>query len=123
MNVVDTSGWLAYFAGEQNARQFLTPIQAQDKLIVPAICIYEMSKVILRESDENHLIQVLAVIQKARVVPLTPVISISAAKISMEYKLPMADSIVYATAREFNATVWTQDIDFENLPDVNYIAK
>ncbi len=77
----------------------------------------------LRESDENHLLQVLAAVQKGKVVELTPSLSTAAAKISLKYKLPMADSIIYTTAQQYDATVWTQDIDFEGLPNVNYFAK
>jgi len=123
MNVVDTSGWLEYFEGGQNARDFSAPIKEIKELVVPTICIYEISKVILRESDENHLLQVLAAIQKGQIVVLSPSISTAAAKISLKYKLPMADSIIYATAIQFGATVWTQDIHFKNLPNVNYIQK
>ncbi len=123
MNVVDTSGWLEFFAGGHNAKKFAAPIKAVEDLIVPTICIYEISKVILRESDENHLLQALAVIQKGKIVTLTQSISTAAAKVSLKYKLPMADSIIYTTAIQYNATVWTQDSDFNNLPNVNYIAK
>lgn len=123
MNVVDTSGWLEYFEGGQNAKEFSIPLKETKELVVPTICIYEISKVILRESDENHLIQALAAIQKGRIVDLTSSISTTAAMISLKYKLPMADSIIYTTAKCFNATVWTQDIDFKGLPNVNYIPK
>ena len=123
MNVVDTSGWLEYFEGGKSAKKFSVPIKQFEKLVVPTICIYEMSKVILRESDENHLLQALAAIQKGEVVTLTPSIATAAAKISLQYKLPMADSIIYATAVQFDATVWTQDVDFKGLPNVNYIPK
>lgn len=99
------------------------PIKETETLVVPTICIYEISKVILRESDENHLLQALAAIQKAQVVDLSSSISTASAKISLKYKLPMADSIIYATAKSFNATVWTQDVDFKNLPNVKYIPK
>ena len=123
MNVVDTSGWLEYFEGGHNAGNFSIPIKNIEELVVPTICIYEISKVILRESDENHLLQALAAIQKGQIVALTPSIATAAAKVSLKYKLPMADSIIYTTAKSCNATVWTQDIDFKGLPDVNYIPK
>ena len=122
MNVVDTSGWLEYFAGGRNSSEFAVPIKETASLLVPTICIYEISKVILRESDEHHLLQALAAIQKGEVKALTPSIATAAAKLSLKYKLPMADSIIYATAQSFNATVWTQDVDFKHLPDVNYLS-
>ncbi len=123
MNVVDTSGWLDFFEGGNNAKRFAKPIKKTKELIVPTICLYEITKIILRESDEDHLLQALAAIQKAQIVELTPSISISAAKFSLKHKLPMADSIIYATAQHFNAQVWTQDTDFKDLPYVNYIPK
>jgi predicted nucleic acid-binding protein len=123
MNVVDTSGWLEYFEGGLNAKKFSTPIVQFEELVVPTICIYEISKVILRESDENHLLQALAAIHKGQIITLTPSISTAAAKISLQHKLPMADSIIYTTANLYDATIWTQDIDFKGLPNVNYIPK
>ncbi|MDQ7049016.1 MAG: type II toxin-antitoxin system VapC family toxin [Enterobacterales bacterium] len=123
MNVIDTSGWLEYFEGGLNSHKFAPAIKELNKLIVPTICIYEISKVILRESDENHLLQALSAVQKGKIVELSPALSTTAAKISLKYKLPMANSIIYATAMFFDATVWTQDIDFEGLPKVNYFQK
>jgi len=123
MNVVDSSAWLEYFSGGKNAKEFLAPIQATSELVVPSIIIYEISKVILRESDEDHLLQALAAIQKGQIVELNSSISIAAAKIGLKYKLPMADSIIYATAKKFKATVWTQDVDFNGLANVNYFSK
>jgi predicted nucleic acid-binding protein len=123
MNVVDTSGWLEYFAGGHNGSQFAAPIKDFEQLVVPTICLYEISKVILRESDEDHLLQALAAIQKGEIASLTPSLSTAAAKISLKYKLPMEDSIIYTTANHFDATLWTQDVDFKGLPNVNYIQK
>lgn len=123
MNVVDTSGWLEYFSDGPNADDFAVPIKDVEKLLVPTICIYEISKLILRESDENHLLQVLAAIQKGRTMELTSAISTAAARISLNHKLPMADSIIYATAQSLDATVWTQDADFKDLSNVKFLPK
>ncbi len=123
MNVVDTSGWLEYFAGGKNAKKFREPVCKTDELVVPTFCIYEISKVILRERDESHLLQALAALQKGRVVELTSTLATAAAKVSLEFGIPMADSVIYATAQSFNATVWTQDADFKDLPDVIYVPK
>lgn len=123
MNIVDSSGWLAYFADEPNARHFLAPLQDSTALIVPTITIYEVFKVILRESTENQALQAVVAMQKGSVVDLKASLAISASKLSLEYNLPMADSIILATARECNAIVWTQDSDFKNIPDVKYFPK
>lgn len=123
MNVVDTSAWLEFFTDGDNAEVFLAPITDTQHLIIPSICIYEITKVVLRESDEDHLLPIWAAMQKGKIIELSATLSTIAAKISLKYQLPMADSIIYATAQQYKATVWTQDVDFEKLPDVRYVAK
>jgi predicted nucleic acid-binding protein len=123
MNVVDSSGWLAYFADEPNAKHFLTPLSDPTRLVVPTLTIYEVFKVILRESSENDALQAAAAMQKGTVVDLTTALAIAASKLSLEHDLPMADSIVLATAREFKALLWTQDSDFKNMSQVKYFPK
>ena len=123
MNIVDSSGWLAYFADEPNAKHFLTPLNDTDSLVVPTVTIYEVFKVVLRESSENEALQAAVAMRKGRVVDLTASMAIAASKISLEHKIPMADSIILATAKEFEATIWTQDSDFKNIDDVKYFPK
>lgn len=123
MNILDSSGWLAYFADEPNAQHFLEPLDDPALLVVPAITIYEVFKVILRESSENNALQAAVAMQKGTVVDLTASLAIAASKLSIEYNLPMADSIILATAREFNAVIWTQDSHFKNIINVKYFSK
>ena len=123
MNIVDSSGWLAYFADEPNAKHFLTPLNDTDSLVVPTVTIYEVFKVVLRESSENEALQAAVAMRKGRVVDLTASMAIAASKISLEHKIPMADSIILATAKEFEATIWTQDSDFKNIDDVKYFPR
>lgn len=123
MNIVDSSGWLAYFAGEPNAGHFLPPLRDAASLIVPSITIYEVFKVILREATENDALQAVAAMHKGLVVDLKAPLAIAAAKLSLEHTLPMADSVILATAFEFNAIIWTQDSDFKNLGNVKYFPK
>ncbi len=123
MNIVDSSGWLAYFADEPNAKHFQAPLKDAASLIVPSVTIYEVFKVVLRESSENDALQSVAAMQKGTVVDLTTKIAITASKMSLQHRLPMADSIILATAREFNAKIWTQDSDFENISGVKYFSK
>jgi toxin FitB len=123
VNIVDSSGWLAYFVDEPNAKHFQTPLKDTDALVVPSITIYEVFKVVLRESSENNALQSVAAMQKGTVVDLTSGLAITASKLSVEHGLPMADSIILATAREFNALIWTQDSDFERFPGVKYFPK
>ena len=123
MNIVDSSGWLAYFADEPNAKHFLTPLNNLTLLVVPTVTIYEVFKVILRESGENDALQAVIAMQKGMVVDLKASLAIAASRLSLEHHLPMADSIILATAQEFNAILWTQDSDFKNIGNVKYIPK
>ena len=123
MNIVDSSGWLSYFADEPSSKHFQIPLQDIESLVVPSVTIYEVSKVVLRESGENEALQVVAAMQKGSIVELTARLAIAASRISLHYRLPMDDSSIIATARDYNATIWTQDIDFNNIPGVNYFQK
>ena len=123
MNIVDSSGWLAYFADESNAKHFLIPLKDAGSLVVPTVTIYEVFKVVLRESSENEALQAIVAMQKGTVVDLTPSLAIAASKLSLKYNLPMADSVILATAKDFDATLWTQDSDFKNIEGVRYFPK
>ena len=123
MNIVDSSGWLAFFADEPNAKHFLLPLKDTASLVVPAVTIYEVFKVVLRESSENKALQAAVAMQKGKVIDLTAKLAIDASKLSLQHGFPMAGSIILATAQMFNATIWTQDSDFENISGVNYFPK
>jgi len=123
MNIVDSSGWLAYFADEPCAKHFLKPLTDPASLLVPTVTLYEVFKVVLRESRENEALQVVAAMQRGQVVDLTSSLALASSKLSLEYNLPMADSIILATAREYDALVWTLDSDFKNLKGVKYFPK
>ncbi len=123
MNIVDSSGWLAYFADEPNAKHFLTPLKDTASLLVPTVTIYEVFKVVLRESSENEALQAAVAMRKGKEVDLTSSLAIAASKLSLAHNLPMADSIILATAKEFGATIWTQDSDFRDMGNVKYFPK
>ena len=123
MNIVDSSGWLAYFADEPNAKHFLIHLKDTASLVVPTVTIYEVFKVVLRESSENEALQAVAAMQKGTVVDLTTKLAIAASKLSLQRRLPMADSIILATSQVFSAKIWTQDSDFKNISGVKYFPK
>jgi len=121
MNIVDSSGWLEYFANGTNADFFSQPIEDTDSLIVPTISIYEVFKRILQQRDETEALNAIAFMHSGKIIDLSSPIALHAARISADLKIPMADSIMLATAREYNAVLWTQDSDFEGLDGVEYI--
>jgi len=123
MNVIDSSAWLSYFSGDANAKKFSRPIENIEKLIVPSITITEVFKCIFRQRDEDMALEAIAHMEQGRVVSLDSVLAIDAAQYGVEHKLPLADSIIYATAKKFDALIWTQDIDFKSLEGVRYYSK
>lgn len=123
MNVVDSSAWLEYLADGPNAEYFSAPLIDTANLIVPTICIYEVFKAVLRQLGEDAALQAVALMKQGATVNLTDDLALQAAKISMEYKIPMADSIILATARAHKAVLWTQDQDFKDLENVNYLPR
>jgi len=123
MNLVDSSGWLEYLSDGKNAKLFTPAIEKTNELIVSTINIYEIYKKILLEKDENTAIQVVGLMQQAKVIEVNSTIAIQAAKLSFEQKIPMADSLIYITAKQNDATVWTQDVDFKDLDGVKFFKK
>ena len=123
MNVVDSSGWLEFFADAPNADFFAKPIQNAARLVVPTLSVFEVFKKIAHERSEGDALQAVAVMQQGTVVDLTVPLSLESARLSLAHRLPMADSIILATARFRSATLWTQDAEFEGLEGVEYVKK
>lgn len=123
MNVVDSSGWLEYFADSDNADFFAPAIENLEALVVPTISVYEVFKHILLRRGESEALEAAAAMYQGRLLELTPTLALSAARLSAELKLPMADSILLTSARSENAALWTQDEDFRGLEGVQYIEK
>ncbi len=123
MNVVDSSAWLEYFADGQNADCFAEPIEDPSNLVVPSLSLYEVFKRVLQQTDETSALFAIGVMHQGQVVDLSASLALSAARLSLAHSLPMADSVMLATARAFGATLWTQDADFDGLDDVRYHKK
>lgn len=122
-SVVDSSGWLEYLADGDNAEFFAAAIEDPVQLVVPSISILEVFKWVLRERGEDAALQAAALMQQGEIVDLDVSIATRAAKLGLEYKLPLADSVILATARAHEAELWTQDGDFASVPGVNYRPK
>ena len=119
VNVVDSSGWLEYFVGSDRADLFAPAIEDNTNLYVPVISIYEVFKKVLRDRGEGDALQIAGVMNAGRVIALTAALAIEAAR----HRLPMADSIIYATAVVFRATLWTQDAHFNGMAGVRFFPK
>jgi predicted nucleic acid-binding protein len=123
MNIVDSSGWLEYFAGGPNANFFAAVIENLSELIVPSISIYEVFKRVLQQRGEDEALQAVAAMMQGFIVDLDTTTALNAARTSIEFGLPMADSIMLATARAHSATLWTRDADFKDIEGVQYSGR
>lgn len=123
MNVVDSSAWLSYFAGDGNAAAFSEPIENLPRLLVPSITITEVFKNVLRQRGEEAALIVIAHMQQGKVIALDSELAMDAGTFGVLHRLPLADSIIFATARKYSAILWTQDGDFQGLENVRFIPK
>lgn len=123
MNLVDSSAWLAYFADEPNADFFAAAIEDTELLLVPTVCLYEVFKVVLRERGEDDAFSAVAVMQQGTVVDLTAELALEAAADGHEQRLALADSIIFAVAKKWDAMIWTQDAHFAGRPKVEFRPK
>jgi predicted nucleic acid-binding protein len=123
VNVVDSSGWLEYFGDLENAAFFAPAIEKPADLLVPVISLHEVFKRVYRQSGEDAALEAVALMLQGNVVALDVPLALTAARLSLDLKLPMADSIILATAQAHGAALWTQDAGLEGIERVHYIAR
>lgn len=123
MNVIDSSGWLEFFINGNNANFFASIIENTDEVLVPTISLFEVFKRVLIEKNRNDALEAVAIMKDGQVIDLDDSLALVAAELSYELKLPLADSVILATARAHNATLWTQDAHFKGMDGVKYIEK
>jgi predicted nucleic acid-binding protein len=123
MNIVDSCGWLEYFADGPNANFFAPIIENTKELLVPSICVLEVFRRAIQQKSLEDALQAATEMQQARVLNFDVSLALSAGKLGIQYKLPLADSIILATAYAYNAIIWTQDADFKNISGVHYHQK
>jgi len=123
MNMVDSSGWIEYLLDTERADLFAAPIEQRATLLVPVIALFEVHKVLSRKVPADAVAQCLKVMRLGRVLEITDRRAVAAAEIAAQHRLAMADAMMYSLALETSATFWTQDVDYQGLPGVNYFAK
>ena len=122
-NIVDSSAWIEFFIGSERAALYDTVIQSTSKLLVPVISIYEVHRFLTRQASAAQTDECLNLMRRSRVLPLTDARAIAASRLAQLHSLAMADAMMYACAVEFDATLWTQDVDYAGLAQVEYRAK
>jgi predicted nucleic acid-binding protein len=123
MNIVDSSGWIEYLQDTDRADLFAAAIENRNQLLVPTIALFEVHKVLSRGLPTDLVKRCLDVMRLGRVLDLTDARAVAASKVASQHKLAMADAAMYSMAREFGATFWTQDVDYQGLDGVQYCAK
>lgn len=124
MNLVDSSGWLEFFAKGPNAQTFAAPIRDRARLIVPSIVVLEVRRRLLQQAQPVELVdEAVAAMRRHQVIDLDFELAVLAADLGVALKLPLADSVVLAVARMHNAVLWTQDADFQGMDGVKFIKK
>lgn len=123
MNVVDSCGWLEYFANSSNADFFAPAIEATEDLLVPSLTLFEVFKRILQQRTEADVMRAIALMRQGRVIELSDTLALGAARLSFDLKLPLADSIILHSARHHGAKLWTQDAHFESVEGVCFVRK
>jgi len=123
MNIIDTSLWIEFFAGTPLDESIVNAIGNSDEMYVPSICLYEVRKKFLNDNDPDTAVAVIDIMKNGKVINLDSEIALLASDIGKQHKLPMADSIIYATAILWDAELYTQDKHFDNLDRVHYFSK
>jgi predicted nucleic acid-binding protein len=121
VNVVDSPGWIEFFIDGPNASFFADPLAETDSLVVPTVSVLEVFKFVVRHRGEADALEAVAAMRRGRIVDLDGELALLAAELGLEFGLPLADSVIYATAQRAGATVWTQDTDFEGLENVRFV--
>ena len=121
MIVIDSSGWIEYFIDGVNAERFYRHMKEPQEVVTPSIIIYEVYKKLKRDRSEQDALEAIAQISKTKIVPLSEEMALTAADVSLEYNLAMADAIIYATAKEHNCKIITMDKDFKKLPNATVV--
>jgi toxin FitB len=119
--LVDSSGWLEYLSGNEKANEFGAILQSGVQVLVPTIVLYEVLKILLLRAGKSEADIFLSEALRRRVVDLTETIALAAGSLSIDHKLPMADAIIYATARAHRASLLTSDEHFAGLPGVTVL--
>jgi toxin FitB len=123
MNLVDSCGWLEYFADGTNAGFFAPAIEDTPHLVVPSLCLFEVFKRVLQQRNEHDALRAIALMRQGRCIDLDDSLALDAARLSVELKLSLADSIILTVARQHDAILWTQDAHFDGLAGVKYVRK
>lgn len=119
--LLDSSIWLEYFTNDTKADAAASYLEGDSVILVPTIVLYEVRKILLLRKSNTLADEFLSEISRRQLVTLDGQIALAAIEISIDYQLPMADAIIYATAQTHRAQLITSDTHFANLPGVTVL--
>lgn len=123
MIVIDSSGWIEFFADGPHAEEFAARLRNPASVLTPTIAVYEVYKWIKRERSEEEALQAVATMKKTRIVDLTEELALTAADLSLSHSLAMADSMMLAIARANSAQLATTDSGSARIDGVILFSK
>lgn len=123
MIVLDSSGWLEFFADGPYAEEFAARLRQPGSVLTPTVAIYEVYKWVKRERSEEEAVEAVATMKKTRVLDLTEELALTAADLSLAHKLAMADSMMLAVARAHDAELMTTDSAFIGIAGAKVFSK
>jgi toxin FitB len=121
--VIDSSGWVEFFVDGPLSNAYAGRLRNLPAILTPVIVLYEVYKRLKRELSEDDAVVAVSAMQRTRIVPITSELALTAADLSLEHGLAMADAMILATARLYRAELVTSDRDFETVPGVTYLPK
>lgn len=121
--LVDTCGWIEWLVDGALADSFAPHLSEPAEVITPTAIQFELYKWVKRERDEATALEIIALTEQCRVVPLDTAIALLAADLALAHGLSFADALIYATARQYDATLVTADDHFEGLQQVEFYRK
>ena len=123
MTVIDSSGWVEFFTDGPLADEYAKRLRNLPTIVMPVVVLYEVYKRLKRDLSEDDALVAVSAMQRTRVVPVSGEVALTAADLSLEHGLAMADAIILATATLLRAELVTSDRDFARVPGVTYLPK
>lgn len=123
MIVIDSSGWLEFFGDGPHAEEFAGRLRNPGDILTPTVALYEVYKVAKRDRSEDEAVRAVAMMKKTRIIDLSEELALTAADLSLAHGLSMADSMMLAVARAYDAELATTDAGFAGIDGVTVFSK
>ena len=121
--VLDSCGWLAYFADEPHADRFAPYIEGTEPLVIPAVVEFEVHRWALRELGDERALALAAAMSRHDSIAIDAGLARRAAELAHTHRLSACDALDYAVAEAVGGVLVTSDPDLQGLPLVEFHPK